>query len=135
MKSFFLLLFLLGTIYSDKCGKNCISGRCPYCPCGNKEEEADVTAVCALNPLWNQACCKCIVAIQSSGNKNHMSYESYWGNFLVGLFQVNTFYWKLCNNGKAPCDEKENLKCGIYIYQSAHNSWAPWNAAKSCGCA
>ena len=43
------------------------------------------------------------------------------GTFDVGLWQVNSFNWKVCNGGAAPCGLPQNLACAIDVWRSVES--------------
>ena len=71
---------------------------------------------------------------ESGGNANAINYNSN-GSYDVGLWQINDFNWKECNQGKAPCDPYQNLNCAIKVYKWGKNSFKFWSTAAGCGCA
>jgi len=88
-----ILLLLVALVFSDTCGGNCPGGKCPNCPCGTARNILDINAWCAKYN-WNQACCKCIVSHESSGNSNSMNYNTN-NTFDVGLWQINHVCYSL----------------------------------------
>jgi len=113
------------------CGGNCPSGDCRGCPCGTAPAYQSIDHYCSQYG-WNQACCKCIMSHESSGNAHAANYNSN-GSVDVGIFQINSINWG-CNSGHAPCDPNANLKCAIEVYRNAGNSWRPWSTCGGCGC-
>ena len=59
--------------------------------CGDPLTEQDIDAECARYG-WNQACCRCIVSHESSGNANAAN-ENTNGSFDVGVWQINSANW------------------------------------------
>jgi len=114
------------------CGGNCPSGDCPSCPCGTARADVDIATACAKFG-WNQACCRCIVSHESSGNANAMNYNTN-DSFDVGVWQVNSMNWASCNGGKAPCDVDSNLKCAAAVWRWGGNSFKLWSTCGVCGC-
>ena len=126
---------------ADKCGGNCPSNGHSAdrdCLCGTAKKVVDIANWCAKFKFWNQKCCQCVVAKESEGNANavHRSSGGSGSNYNVGLWQINSVNWALCNAvdgaGKAPCDPQANLNCAIKVYQWAGNSWQPWSTAARC---
>lgn len=87
MKVIVTIALLLALALADTCGGNCPSGKCPTCPCGSTKNVQDIATWCAKYS-WNQACCKCIVSHESSGNAHATGYNTN-GSYDVGLWQIN----------------------------------------------
>ena len=133
MMRLLVLSLFIAAIYSDTCGGNCPSNRCQTCPCGTQSMVVDVPKLCARHN-WGQACCRCIVVQESGGNLHAMNYAPHWKITYAGVFQIPSNSWR-CNGDNAPCNADNGLSCAISLYQTAHNTWIPWDSAKGCGCA
>lgn len=118
---------------ANTCGGNCPSDTCTTCDCGTTPNVVDIATWCAQYSDWDKNCCNCIAQKESAGNANAENRSSDGANN-VGLWQINSVHWGELNGGNAPCDLEENLKCAIAVYQSAGNSWGPWDTAPNCGC-
>jgi len=128
-----ILLVCLPFIAANTCGGNCPSNDCSSCPCGTGTAPVDIAAQCARGP-WNQACCECIIRHESGGN-SHALNENSNGSFDVGLWQVNSMNWGVCNGGHAPCDVDSNLKCAIDVYNWGGHNFHLWSTCHFCaGC-
>lgn len=134
MKIIFVLAFLAWISFADYCGGNCPLGNCPMCTCGNTTNIVNVTDVCSKG-TWNQTCCQCIINIGSGGDASYVGYETSSNSSVsfVGLFQINSLNWQMCNNGTAPCSVADNLKCANMSYTSG-GGWKAWSTASLCGC-
>ena len=68
---------------------------------------------------------------ESEGNRNAVN-QNIDGSYDVGLWQINSFNWDVCNGGKTPCDTADNLRCAIDIYRWGRNTWSLWTACEMC---
>jgi hypothetical protein len=88
MRSFsvFIALALLSAVAvtANTCGGNCPSNDCSSCPCGTSTAFVNIDQWCAKFGGWNQACCRCIVSHESSGNA-HAINQNVGGSLDVGL--------------------------------------------------
>ena len=80
---------------------------------------------------WNQANCECIMAKESEANAKAV-HQNKDGSYDVGLWQINDRNWKACNNERAPCNPRENLRCAKDIYKWGGNTWSLWSTCKVC---
>eukprot|EP01111_Echinosteliopsis_oligospora_P004606 TRINITY_DN17608_c0_g1_i1.p1 TRINITY_DN17608_c0_g1~~TRINITY_DN17608_c0_g1_i1.p1 ORF type:complete len:147 (-),score=32.26 TRINITY_DN17608_c0_g1_i1:81-521(-) len=117
----------------NTCGGNCPSNDCGSCPCGTSRAPVDIDSVCSAYSGWDQACCRCIVSHESSGNANAAN-ENTNGSFDVGVWQVNSMNWASCNGGAAPCGVDANRECAIKVWQWGGNSFKLWSTCGGCGC-
>ena len=132
MNKVFALAVFVGVTVANRCGGNCPSNDCGACQCPQTPSYQSIDAWCAKHN-WNQACCRCVVTHESSGNA-HAQNDNTNGSHDVGIFQINSINWPACNGGHAPCDLNQNLACAIQIYQRAGNTWSPWSTSRGCGC-
>lgn len=133
MKTLIFLIAFLSLSYSDTCGGNCPSNTCPKCICGTKAIYPDIDYWCSKY-TWNQACCKCIIMKESSGNKNAMNYNTD-SSFDAGLWQINSFNWPYCGITEDNASSlQKNLDCAIQVYKWGSNTWKFWTTASLCGC-
>ena len=136
--SLLVIIFLCSIAVSvaDKCSGNCPSGSCSNCYCGTKTNFQSAATWCSKYKEWDQKCCQCIVQAESKGNANAVNYNANAGNgsYDVGLFQINSFNWKACNGGVAPCDVNDNLQCAIKVWKWGGKTFKKWATASRCGC-
>jgi hypothetical protein len=134
---FFLVVAIVVSVsaQNSKCGDNCLftPGGCPLCPCGLKANQVDIASWCKKH-TWDQACCNCIANAESKGNANAINYNEKPKSYDVGLWQINSVNWGLCNDYKAPCDPQANLNCAIKVYNWGGKTWKLWSTAQKCGC-
>jgi hypothetical protein len=80
-------LLLIALVFANTCGGNCPPGNCPTCYCGTTKSILDSATWCAKYS-WNQNCCKCIIAHESSGNAHNVNFNTDKTTD-VGLWQIN----------------------------------------------
>ena len=88
----------------------------------------DAATWCAKHS-WNQACCRCVISKESSGNA-HACHRNSNGSIDAGLWQINQMNWASCSGGSAPCDPSTNLNCAIKVYNWGGRTWRLWS---TCG--
>ena len=129
------LLLLITTVMSvsgiTTCGGNCPGG-CNSCPCGSTRRELPSSSWCSMYSGWDQSSCECIMRHESRGNANAINMNS-GGSYDVGLWQINSFNWPHCSNGKAPCSPSANLACAIKVFKWGRNTWKFWATCGKCG--
>ena len=100
----------------SSCGGNCRSGLCKECICGTNSNIVNVTDLCNKYGKWNKNCCECLGNYLSKGNTNALN-QGIDNLYSVGIWQISENNWNNCNNGKAPCDSEDNLKCAISLWE------------------
>jgi hypothetical protein len=127
-------LAIVAVVVADTCGGNCPSNDCPGCPCGTARSDVNIDQWCSSFSGWDQACCRCIVSHESSGNAHAANYNSWDSSYDVGVWQVNTVNWKDCSGGAAPCNPSTNLQCAIDVWRWGGNTFRLWSTCGGCGC-
>lgn len=87
MQKGLILVLLIVLAYSDTCGENCPTDKCPTCWCGNQKSIQNISELCKQYN-WNVPCCQCIMSRLSGGNSNFMDYDTNTYTWSVGLWQL-----------------------------------------------
>ena len=118
---------------TSNCGGNCPSGHCTTCPCGTVADYRSISDWCSRYSGWKQSSCECIMKQESGGNANEVDTDPEQTSYDVGLWQIDSYNWKSCSNGMAPCSPEVNLECAEKVFRWGGNTWKNWGACESCG--